>query len=347
MSGILNIKLENILDLTKEELGGLLLKEGGKKFNANQIFNWLYKKKAVSFTEMSNLSAGMRAATEKLFEIKYLTSGKILTSAKGDAVKFLFKLGDGHKIESVLMLQPYGNTFCASTQVGCAYGCHMCATGKMGLKRNLSPGEITGQLLAAEKEQGEKVNNIVFMGMGEPLANYDNFKKAVLIFSDPDGININQRRQTVSTCGVVPGIDRLISDGLRVNLSVSLHSTFDSLRDKLVPVNKKYKVAVLLKKLQEYCKVTRSHVSIEYVLIAGVNDGIGEADNLIKMINKFCLNTKVNLIPVNPVDALSPSGEETIKMWQKKLENAKIISTSRRERGADILAACGQLAGEE
>jgi len=338
--------LENILDLTKEELGEFLIKQGGKKFNAAQIFNWLYKKKAGSFEEMSNLSAGLREKLTNLLAISFLNSEKRSVSSKGDAIKFLFKLEDKKKIESVLMLQPYGNTFCVSTQVGCAYGCSMCATGKAGFKRNLEPGEITGQLLAVEKEQGVKVNNIVFMGMGEPLANYDNFKKAVLIFSDPDGININQRRQTVSTCGVVPGIDNLLKDGLRVNLSVSLHSTFDSLRDKLVPVNKKYKIAVLLKKLQEYCRVTKLHISLEYVMIAGVNDGTGEADNLIKLINKYCLDTKVNLIPVNPVDALLSSGETTIKMWQKKLENAKIVNTSRIERGADILAACGQLAGE-
>ena len=324
-----------------------MIELGGKKFNAVQVFNWLYKNRVTSFSAMTNLSNVLRPQFEKEFELPLL---KILRTAKSrneDAVKYLFELSDGKKIETVLMLQPYGNTLCVSTQVGCAYGCFMCATGKMGFTRNLRPGEMTGQLLAVEKEAGVKVKNIVFMGMGEPLANYENLTKAIAIFSDPAGICINQRRITVSTCGIVPGIKKLIEAKSRVRLSISLHSTFDSVRNKLIPVNKKYNIAALMETLREYCVSTKLQLTIEYVLIAGLNDGMGEVDNLIELIRKYNLDVKVNLIPVNPVDKLAFSSEEIINLWQKKLENARITSTVRIERGADIMAACGQLAGED
>ncbi|OGF51061.1 MAG: hypothetical protein A2231_00230 [Candidatus Firestonebacteria bacterium RIFOXYA2_FULL_40_8] len=474
--------MKNIFDLTKEELAARIIALGGKKFNAAQVFNWLYKNRVETFSAMSNLSRNLRPKLEEEFELPFFNIVRKAESRNEDAVKYLFELADGKKIESVLMLQPYGNTLCVSTQVGCAYGCFMCATGKMGLIRNLLPGEMTGQLLAIEKDKGVKVKNIVFMGMGEPLANYDNLKKAIELFSDSDGIGVNQRRITVSTCGILPGIKKLIEDKLRVKLSISLHSTFDSVRDKLVPVNKKYNLAHLfetlreyctstmfqitieyvliegindgigevdnlitlirkynlgvkvknivfmgmgeplanydnLKKaielfsdsdgigvnqrritvstcgilpgikkliedklrvklsislhstfdsvrdklvpvnkkynlahlfetLREYCTSTMFQITIEYVLIEGINDGIGEVDNLITLIRKYNLDVKVNIIPVNPVNKLMFSKEEIINLWQKKLENARITSTVRIERGADILAACGQLAGE-
>lgn len=338
--------MKNIFDLTKEELAARLVIIGGKKFNAVQVFNWLYKNRAVSFAAMTNLSKTLRPKLEDEFELAFLKTIKEAESRNGDAVKFLFELADGKKIETVLMLQPYGNTLCVSTQVGCAYGCFMCATGKMGLTRNLLPGEMTGQLLATERNREVKIKNIVFMGMGEPLANYENLRKAIELFADSGGLNINQRRQTVSTCGLLPGIKRIIEDKLRIRLSVSLHSTFDSVRDKLVPVNKKYNIAALLGLLREYCAATGFDVTIEYVLIEGLNDGEGEAEHLIELIRKYNLDVKVNIIPVNPVDKLNFSSKETINLWQKKLENAKIINTVRIERGADISAACGQLAGE-
>ena len=338
--------MKNIFDLTKEELAARIIALGGKKFNAAQVFNWLYKNRVETFSAMSNLSRNLRPKLEEEFELPFFNIVRKAESRNEDAVKYLFELADGKKIESVLMLQPYGNTLCVSTQVGCAYGCFMCATGKMGLIRNLLPGEMTGQLLAIEKDKGVKVKNIVFMGMGEPLANYDNLKKAIELFSDSDGIGVNQRRITVSTCGILPGIKKLIEDKLRVKLSISLHSTFDSVRDKLVPVNKKYNLAHLFETLREYCTSTMFQITIEYVLIEGINDGIGEVDNLITLIRKYNLDVKVNIIPVNPVNKLTFSKEEIINLWQKKLENARITSTVRIERGADILAACGQLAGE-
>ncbi|MCX5776241.1 MAG: 23S rRNA (adenine(2503)-C(2))-methyltransferase RlmN [Candidatus Firestonebacteria bacterium] len=338
--------MKNLFDLTKEELAAQIVEQGGKKFNAVQIFNWIYKNRVTSFSVMSNLSKLLRPRLEAEFELSFLNILKVQKSKNEDAVKYLFELADGKKIESVLMLQPYGNTLCVSTQVGCAYGCFMCATGKMGLSRNLLPGEIVGQLLTVEKERGVKVQNIVFMGMGEPLANYENLKKSIDIFSDSDGININQRRITVSTCGIIPGIKRLIDDKLRVRLSISLHSTFDKVRDKIVPVNKKYNIAALLNSLKEYCSSTKLELTIEYVLIEDMNDDISEVENLIVLIRKYNLDAKVNIIPVNSVGGLTFRNEERINLWQKKLENAKIISTVRIERGADILAACGQLAGE-
>ena len=342
--------MRNLFDLTKKELEDILVKEGGKKFNAVQIFNWLYKKKVFLPEEMLNLPKSIRVKFNKLFAAELPREIKRTVSKNKDAIKYLFALQDGKKIETVLMRQPYGNTLCVSTQIGCAYGCYMCATGQMGLKRNLLPGEITGQLVAVEFIEKVKVNNIVFMGMGEPLANYDNLKSSIEIFSDKDGICLHNKRLTVSTCGLVKGIRQLITDGLKVNLSVSLHSTFESVRNKLVPVNKKHPITELFKAMKDFNREVNTHVTIEYVLIAGVNDGIGEVDNLIDLINKYELNVKVNLIPVNAIGQndgeMSKSSEETIKMWQKKLENVKIIVTARMERGADIKAACGQLAGE-
>ncbi|MFH1074198.1 MAG: 23S rRNA (adenine(2503)-C(2))-methyltransferase RlmN, partial [Candidatus Firestonebacteria bacterium] len=273
--------MKNLFDLTKEELAARVIELGGKKFNSVQVFNWVYKKRAVSFSDMSNLSKILRPKLEEEYKLSFLSIIKKTESRNKDAVKYLFELADGKKIESVLMLQPYGNTLCVSTQVGCAYGCFMCATGKMGLTRNLLPGEMTGQLLEVERNRGVKVKNVVFMGMGEPLANYDNLKKAITIFSDSDGICINQKRITVSTCGIIPGIKRLVEDKLRVRLSVSLHSTFDSVRSKLVPVNKKYKISSLLEALRDYCLSAKLQITIEYVLIEGMNDGISEAENLI------------------------------------------------------------------
>jgi 23S rRNA (adenine2503-C2)-methyltransferase len=246
------------------------------------------------------------------------------------------------------MIQDYGNTACLSTQVGCAYGCFMCATGKNGLKRNLTPAEIVSQFISLIKLEDIKIQNIVFMGMGEPLANYDNFKKSIDILTDNDGLAIGFRRITVSTCGVVTGIKRLIRDNLRINLSVSLHSTFNPKRDQLVPANKKHNIHELFTVCKEFSVHFKVPVTFEYVLINGVNDGLEECDNLIALIKEYKLEAKINLIPVNDVKAkkLKPSAENIINLWQKKLENAKIINTSRHERGADIAAACGQLAGE-
>lgn len=339
--------MTDIKNLTKQEFVNEVLKLGGKKFNAIQIFEWIYKKRSGSFEIMTNLSKPLRVLLLKVFYIGELRVLKKQISANKDTVKYLFKLEDGNKIETVLMKQSYGNTVCISTQAGCGFNCIMCATGKIGFIRNLTTSEIISQLLFVEKEENEPVKNIVFMGMGEPLANYDNFKKSVEILEDKDGLSVNYKRMTVSTCGLVPKIEKMVEDDFKINLAVSLHSVLDKTRDVLVPVNKKYNLRELFLACKKYYQHFKMQVTFEYALIKGLNDSEENCNRLIDFIEKYNLPSKVNLIPVNTVKfcRFKPSGEEVINMWQGKLENAKIIATVRTERGADINAACGQLAG--
>ena len=343
--------MKNILELSRAELEKEMTGMAAKKFNAAQIMEWLYIKHAGAFEVMTNLPLSLRETLKKYFIIEYPSVEKKLVSAAKDTIKYLLKCSDGVLIESVLMKHIDRNTICLSSQAGCAYGCAMCATGSMGFKRNLSAAEITGQVFAAlpDMDSGEYSGkfNVVFMGMGEPLANYDNFKKAAVLLTEKKAFGISPRRITVSTCGVVPGIENMIRDGLRFNLSVSLHAVNDRVRDMLVPVNKKYRLEKLFTACAKYFAFNPDPVTFEYVMIRNVNDRESDLNELIAIISDLRIDCKVNLIPYNRINIkeFSASAQTTIDEWRETLEKEGVICSVRREMGADINAACGQLAG--
>ncbi len=343
--------MKNILDLTKTELEKEILSFGGKKFNTNQVLEWVYKKKTFSFEAMTNLPKAFREKFTKFYTAEAPVLVKKLVSKTGETSKYLLRCSDGELIETVLMSHTGRYTICISSQSGCVYNCAMCSTGKMGFKRNLSIGEITGQVFAAEKDMDPDkytgAYNIVFMGMGEPLANYVNFKGAFRNFTDRNCFGVSPKRITVSTCGVVPGIEKMLEDGIKTNLSVSLHAVRDNLRDSLVPVNKKFNLNKLFNACAKYAVFSREDLTFEYVMIKGLNDSIKDALELVAILGDIRVKCKVNLIPYNEVNikGFAPSNNDTLDAWREKLELAGIIVTVRREMGADINAACGQLAG--
>ena len=338
----------------KPEIKSLRLDElqtvGEPRFRARQIVDWLYRKRARSFKEMTDLPQAMREQLENQFDFENLETVRVLGS-RDTTVKFLFRLNDGNLIESVLIpASPalYGSrsdrhTICVSTQVGCAYGCKFCASGLDGWRRNLRAGEIVEQLIAVERESGERIDNVVFMGMGEPLANYENLLRAISIINAPWGIGIGARRITVSTSGLAPQIRKLAEQPLQTRLAVSLHGATDAVRDRIMPVNKKYPVAELFDACRYYTEHKKQRITFEYILIAGVNDSDKQACELTRRARE--LEVKVNLIPYNTVEGLN--WERPLPQRQQKfleiLRNAGIAATLRREKGHDIAAACGQL----
>jgi len=290
------------------------------------------------------LPKGLRDKLAVRFAISRLELEARLESRDG-TVKFLFKLADGQCIETVLIPAGKRKTACISTQVGCRFGCAFCASGLHGFKRNLTPSEITGQALYATKTAGVEVTNYVFMGMGEPLDNFDNLAKAIRIMNAPEGLGVAARRITVSTAGHVPGIGRLKGLGLQVNLSVSLHAVTDRVRDRLMPINKKYPLEKLIAACEDYVRSGGRMITLEYILMAGVNDGLNDADGLAGIARR--LRAKVNLIAYSPVEGLpftSPSDGDLAR-FKRWLEERKAHVTLRLSKGKDIFAACGQLAG--
>ncbi|MFH1824094.1 MAG: 23S rRNA (adenine(2503)-C(2))-methyltransferase RlmN [Candidatus Firestonebacteria bacterium] len=340
--------MKDIKNLIKEELEREIINIGCKKFNAVQILNWIYKKRVSSFEIMSNLSKDLRTKLNDFFYIGRLKILQKQVSKNQDTVKFLFVCEDKEKIESVLIKQGNRYTICISTQVGCPFKCKICATGKIGFIRNLTTSEILSQILETEKEESIITDNIVFMGMGEPLANYENFKKAVRFITDKEAIGMSYSRLTVSTCGLVPSIERLINDNLKINLSISLHSVVDRVRNLLTPINRKYNIKELFKVCKKYNKHFKLPVTFEYVLIKDVNDSEKDCKELIELIREFKISCKVNLIPLNIVRIIEfkPSSKEVVRSWQERLETSNIVTTIRIEKGADIHSACGQLAGD-
>jgi 23S rRNA (adenine2503-C2)-methyltransferase len=326
---------------------------GEQKFRAKQLFQWVYQKGATDFVQMSNLSKGLR---QKLSQVVAITSLKIqrkLVSQQDDTVKFLLSLPDGETVETVRMSYTGResrdrHTVCVSSQVGCAMGCVFCATGLSGWKRNLTTGEIVGQVLTVQRDlrvnlPEAKVTNVVFMGMGEPLLNYENVLKAIRILNEPAGLNIGLRRITLSTCGVVPQIKKLAQERLPIVLAISLHAPTDELRNELLPINKKYPLQELMEACAYYIELTRRRITFEYALIAGKNDSRAHARALAKLLKGMLAN--VNLIPLNSVaeTGLVRSDESRIKTFAKELEDAGIEAAIREEKGGDIEAACGQL----
>ena len=319
-------------------------------YRATQITDWLYKKRVNSFAEMSDLPKVLRAKLADDFSFEIIGVVRVLGSTDTTR-KFLFRLRDGNLIESVLIpASPalYGSpsdrrTICVSTQVGCAYGCKFCASGLDGWKRNLRPNEIVNQITAVERESGERIDNIVFMGMGEPLANYDNVMRAIQIINAPWGIGIGARHITISTSGLVPQIRKLAEQPLQIRLAVSLHGATDEVRSRIMPVNRKYNLSSLLEACRYFTSLKKQRITFEYILIAEVNDSDEQARKLAKHAQS--LDAMVNLIPYNNVEGLDwirPSAGRQ-KRFLALLRAAGVRATLRREKGEDIAAACGQL----
>ena len=329
------------MDIT--ELQELLQELGEPKFRAKQLFDWLHAKQVDSFAEMTNLSKSLR---EKLGETAAINGVKIvrrLVSQIDGTRKYLFALSDGAIIESVLMKYEHGNTVCISTQVGCRMGCKFCASGLNGRTRSLSAGEILDEILFMQKDSGEKVSNIVLMGTGEPLDNYDNVLKFLHLVSCPEGINIGQRHISLSTSGIADRIEMLAREKLQITLSVSLHAPDDETRSSIMPVNDAYPVERLMKACRYYFDTTGRRISFEYALIKGVNDSPADAQKLAKLLDGMICH--VNLIPVNPVKerGYDRTAQQDIRRFVDTLGRLGVNATVRRELGSDINAACGQL----
>ena len=336
----------NLLDLQLNELEELMKMLAQPKFRAAQIFGWLYKeagKGAASFDEMTNVPASLR---EKLAEISIIGLPKIMKvqESKLDGTrKYLFGLEDGNAVESVFMQYKFGNSICVSSQAGCRMGCSFCASTLDGLVRNLTPGEIAGQILSAERDTGRRISHVVVMGSGEPFDNYENLSSFIKIINNPKGLNIGMRNITVSTCGIVPMIERFGEDFPQVNLAISLHASDNESRSNLMPINRKYPMAELLQACRNYTERTSRRVTFEYTLVKGVNDSEENAERLAALLRGMLCH--VNLIPLNTVKErdFETTEKAAAQRFREKLESRGIPATIRRELGDDIDAACGQL----
>ena len=319
-------------------------------FRRRQVAEWVFRKRVTSFDAMTSLPAPCRAALGARFTLAALELVRSQGS-RDSTRKFLWRLNDGALVESVLIpASPalYGEasdrlTLCVSTQVGCAYGCRFCASGLGGFRRDLSPGEIVAQVMAAETASGSRVNNLVFMGMGEPLANYDNVARSIDIINAPWGLGIGARHITISTSGLVPGILRLADDPRQIRLAISLHGATDEVRDRIMPINRRYPIAELIEACAQYRAKKRRAVTFEYILIDGVNDDPSQARLLAEHARR--LRAKVNLIPYNPVQGLPfrRPNDSRVEAFAEVLKNRRVPASVRREKGTDIDAACGQL----
>lgn len=336
---------QDIKNFTLEELRGEMRRIEEPPYRAKQIFYWLYKKGLRDFARMSNLPELLRDKLGKKYYIGHIKLAESLKSSDGTE-KFLFELKDGNFIESVLIFSGDRKTACLSTQVGCRYGCSFCASGLKGFVRNLVASEILSQILFLEYDLGSSITNFVFMGMGEPLDNYENVSKAVLVMTERDGMGIAAKRITVSTCGIIPGIKALQGLKRGINLSVSLHAADDGLRSSLMPVNKKYPIGALIKACADFARTAKGDITFEYVLISGKNDSAKDAERLAGLANG--LDAKINLLVYSPIPqfGLKAPAEKAIKAFMEALESKKAKATLRRSKGADIGAACGQLAGK-
>lgn len=316
---------------------------GEKSYTASQVYSWLHKHQVSSFDEMTNIKKELRENLKKIYYISDCTIEKKLVSVYDETVKYLFKLNDGELIESVVMKYKYGRTICVSSQVGCKMGCSFCASGIAGFVRNLLPGEILSQVYTAQKDLGIKISHIVMMGVGEPLDNFDNVMRFLELISDENGQNIGMRNISLSTCGVVSGIYKLMEKKLQLTLSVSLHAPSDEIRNRTMPVNSRWNIETLLKACRDYTAATNRRISFEYAMISSVNDSDDCARLLAKRLKGMLCH--VNLIPVNSVkerDYRKSSGER-IAAFIKILEKSGINVTVRRTLGSDINASCGQL----
>ncbi|BCS31322.1 dual-specificity RNA methyltransferase RlmN [Luteitalea sp. TBR-22] len=338
----------DLAGLTPDELSSLVVELGGKPFQGKQLFRWIHKKGVTDFSAMTTLPKPLRAA---LAERTVVSTPEVVrrdTSSDG-TTKFLLRLADGRQIESVFIPDTPSQTFCISTQVGCAMKCGFCLTGTMGLTRHLTAAEIAGQVrvLARELDFLDTPFNIVVMGMGEPLHNYDATMRALQLVGSEEGLHVSPRRVTLSTVGVLPGLQKLAEEPYMPNLAISLHATTEEQRDRLVPINRKYTLAQLMDACRRFPLKKRSRITFEYVMLAGVNDTIEDARRLVRLLNG--LKAKVNLLPLNEAAGIPyrrPS-DETVDAFAQVLANAHITVSVRKSRGRDIRAACGQLAVEK
>ncbi len=333
----------DIKSLYQEELKEKMSSLGEKPFKGKQLFEWLHKKTAKSYGEMTNLSQSLRQRLEEMEPLTPLEPVEVQTSALDGTRKYLFRLGDGHVIESVWMKYHHGNSVCISSQVGCRMGCRFCASTIGGLTRNLTASEMLDQVYRIQELTGERVSNVVVMGTGEPLDNYDNLLRFLRILSDEAGQNISQRNITVSTCGIVPMIRRMADEKLGITLALSLHAPNDEKRRELMPIAYKYSLAEVIPACADYFAKTGRRLTFEYSLVGGKNDSEEDARELSRLIGD--LNCHVNLIPVNPIKERNfvQSDKKVIEKFKNKLEKYRINVTIRREMGRDIDGACGQL----
>ena len=332
----------DIKSMLPEEIEVMTASMGLPKYRAAQIFGWV-QSGADSFDDMTNLPKGLRERLKESFVIPSATIVKKQISAVDGTVKYLFRLDDGHCIESVFMRYSHGNTVCVSTQAGCRMGCFFCASAIGGLKRNLAASEMLAQVSSAAADTGERVSGVVLMGIGEPLDNYDNVLRFIKLINNGRGMNIGQRHISLSTCGIIENIRKLAREGLQITLSVSLHAPNDAIRRALMPIASKYKVDDLLAVCLDYEKETGRRVSFEYALISGLNDGPDQADELGKKLKGTLCH--VNLIPVNEIREreYKRTGKAAAEAFVKRLEGYGVTATVRRRLGGDISAACGQL----
>ena len=350
ISSLENNPKTNLLGLTKAEIKSLLNKINLPNFRASQIWNWIYRSGTIDFNEMTNISKDLRSLLSQNFNIWRPKISSTHQSQDG-TIKWLLKLDDGNEVETVWIPDEERGTLCISSQVGCTLTCKFCHTGTQRLVRNLSSSEIVGQVMLAMDQlkdwpsasENRLLTSIVLMGMGEPLFNYDNVKKAIEIIMDHSGISLSRRRITLSTSGIVPEIKKC-GDDLGVNLAISLHATNDNLRNELVPINKKYDIKQLLDAVRSYARISNSRrVTWEYVMLKGVNDTAEDAKNLVKLIKG--IPSKINLIPFNewPCSPYECSEEDSINNFAKIIMKAGYASPIRTPRGRDVMAACGQL----
>ncbi len=341
-SGLLNLR-----DLSLEEIEAFIASLGKEQYRARQIMKWLYQRRAASFDEMTNLARDFRLKLAGLARIGIPAIEAVQTSVDGTR-KILFRLEDGLFIESVLIPGKNHWTVCISTQAGCAMGCRFCLTGRDGLKRNLLPSELTGQIIQLQRHlpEGPDIRNIVLMGMGEPLANYQNVLKAVRIITSDYGIGFSNRKVTLSTCGIAPMIRRLGRD-ICINLAISLNAPDDVKRDELMPVNRKYPLESLLDACRDYPMPGRRMLTFEYILMDGVNDSPGDAEKVARLLRE--IRCKLNLIAFNeyPGSPFKTPTPERMKSFQETLMRRRYTAIVRTSKGGDILAACGQLSGRK
>ena len=333
--------MKDLLSVTPAELEELILSVGEPKYRAGQMFPQLHK--GLSPEEMTNVGKKTREKLAAVAEYHLPQVRRKLVSALDGTVKYLFELRDGHCVESVVMRYNHGNTICISSQVGCRMGCKFCASTIGGKVRDLIPGELLGQVIAAQKDLGERISNIVMMGIGEPLDNFDNVLRFLELVNSEAGMNISMRHISLSTCGLVPKIDELAQKKLQISLAISLHGPNDEIRNKIMPVNRAYPMEVLLQSCRRYYEATSRRIHFEYAMIDGVNDRPQDAKELLRRLKG--LPAHFNLIPLNHVEEspLKPSSKAAVAAFQKILEDGGITATVRRTLGGDIDASCGQL----
>lgn len=333
----------DIKSLTCQELRAELESMGEKAFRANQLYEWLHKKLARDYEEMTNIPKSLKEKLIQHFKLTSLSIAQIQTSKLDGTKKYLFELEDGNFVESVWMKYHHGNSVCISSQVGCRMGCRFCASTLDGLERNLTPAEMLDQIYAISRDTGERVSNVVVMGTGEPLDNYDNLLKFIRLITDENGLNISQRNITVSTCGLVENMKRLADEKLQITLALSLHGSTQEKRRELMPIANKYDISEVMDACRYYFDRTGRRITFEYSLVGGVNDTDADAENLCSLV--YGINCHVNLIPVNPIKERDyvETEKKNVISFQQKLEKKHINATVRREMGRDIDGACGQL----